>query len=212
MKRLGVAIRWPVIRGAALRGRAAIRIAAFAAAVACVAFALPTTSDDAYHATTPAGYDVIQLQPSGALVSILGLFECPQLKGAQRLNQGLESQIVLSDGAKLDRFPSQFSVRVTASLRKALMEEPEFTVKTDKAPGDFLLGLRFRLQAYDGLDHHVILPRSVTMIGAPATLPYYERIYRLNFNVGDRPITSRFLLEVFSPKGEQIGRFSFRLL
>ncbi len=212
MKRVTAEIWGAAIQRVAMKRRAALRIVALAAVVASVAFALPGTSDDAFRATTPAGYDVIQLQPSGALVAILGLFECPQLQGAQRLNHGLESRIVLSDGAKLDRFPRQFSVRVTASLRKALMEEPEFTVKTDKAPGDFLLGLRFRLQAYDGLDHHVILPRSVTMIGAPATLPYNERIYRLNFDVGDRPITSRFLLEVFSPKGEQIGRFSFRLL
>ncbi len=173
---------------------AAIRAVTFAAA-ACLAFALPA-SDDAYRAATPGGYDVIQLQPSGAVVSILGLFECPQLQGAQHINQGLESRILLADGARLERFPRQFSVRVTASLRKSLMEPPEYTVQTDKAPGDFLLGLKFRLQAFDGLDHQVILPKSVTMIGVPASVSYDERIYRLNFDVGDRPITSRFLLEV----------------
>jgi hypothetical protein len=97
-------------------------------------------------------------------------------------------------------------------LRKTLVESPEFTVATEQSPEDFLLGLRFRLRAYDGLDHSVILPKSVTMIGMPADVPYDERVYKLEYDVGDRPVTSRFLLEVYSPRGEQIARLTFGLL
>jgi hypothetical protein len=179
-------------------------------AVSVFAFSGPV--DNVYRGATPAGYNVIQLKPSGALVAILGLFECPRLNGAQHVNQGAESRVVLADGASLNRFPQHFSVRVTASLRKTLVEAPEFTVATDKSPEEFLLGLKFRMQAFDGLDHHVVLPKSVAMIGMPAQVPYDERVYKLDFDVGDRPITSRFLLQVYSPRGEPIGRFTFGLL
>jgi hypothetical protein len=41
---------------------------------------------------------------------------------------------------------------------------------------------------------------------------YDERIFRVNFDIGNRPVTDRLVLEVYSPDGKQIGRFPFLLL
>ncbi|HEX2330489.1 MAG TPA: hypothetical protein VHN74_17325 [Candidatus Angelobacter sp.] len=191
--------------------RSAIRLVALSLG-ALSAFAFSGPADNTYRATTPAGYNVVELKPSGTLIALLGLFECPQLQGAQHVSQGLGSRVVLPDGALMERFPRQFSIRVTASLRKTLTESPEFTAHTDQSPEEFLLRLKFRLRAFDGLDHSTIEPRSVTMIGMPADLPYDERIYKLSYDVGEWPVSSRFLLEVYSPNGEKIGRFTFGLL
>ena len=53
---------------------------------------------------TPAGYEIIQLQPSGAVLSLLGLVECSELEGAQHVSEGLNAKILLPDGGQLRRF------------------------------------------------------------------------------------------------------------
>jgi len=50
------------------------------------------------------------------------------------------------------------------------------------------------------------------MIGVPADIPYDERVFRVSFDIGERPVTDRFMLEIYSPEGEQLGRFCFELL
>src|SRR5215470_13486972 len=71
-----------------------------------------------FHANTPAGYDVLLIEPSGATISFLGLIECPDLEGAQQVSHGTHAKIVNADGKTLVHFPSHFSFRITASLRK----------------------------------------------------------------------------------------------
>ena len=97
-------------------------------------------------AATPAGYKVIQLQPSGAVVSLLVLIECPQIKGAHRISRGLNSRVVLADGTRLRRFPRRFSFRITASLRKMIVEAPSLSLNYGRNPQDMLLGLKFKLR------------------------------------------------------------------
>jgi hypothetical protein len=160
----------------------------------------------------PAGYEVIQLQPSGAVLSILGLIECPEMEGARRMLQGLESHIVAASGATLRRFPRHFSYRITASLRKTVIDPPTVKLNTDEDPAEMMLGLKFRLRAYDGLEAEEIPVESVTMIGVPADVAYDERVYRVSFDVGERAVTDRFVLEVYSPAGDRLARFHFELL
>ena len=163
-------------------------------------------------AATPAGYKVIQLQPSGAVVSLLALIECPQIKGAHRVSRGLNSRVVLADGTRLRRFPRRFSFRITASLRKMILEAPSLSLKYGRNPQDLLVGLKFKLRDYSALVATSFHPKSVRMIGMPADISYDERVYRVSFDIGDRPVTDRFLLEVYSPDGERLGRFCFELL
>lgn len=160
----------------------------------------------------PAGYQVIRLQPSGAVISLLGLIECPEIKGARQVSKGLDSKIVMPNGNTLQRFPRHFSFRVTASLRKTVIDSPSSSVSYSRNPSDLLLGLKFRLRDYDALVSKELKPESVRMIGVPADIPYDERVFRVSFDVGERPVTDRFMLEIYSPEGEQLGRFCFELL
>lgn len=160
----------------------------------------------------PAGYEIVRLQPSGAVVSLLGLVECPEIEGAQHVSEGLQSRIQRPDGAELRHFPRHFSFRITASLRKTVIDPPSSSLNFSQDPEEFLLGLKFRLRAYDALVAKELSPESVTMIGVPADIPYDERVFRVNFDVGDRAVTDRFVLEVYSATGERVGRFSFELL
>ena len=181
--------------------------------IAVAAFATAQKDIQTLRAATPAGTEVILLKPSGAVVTVLGLAECPEIAGAQQVDQGLQAKVVNADGEPLKRFPRHFSFRVTASLRKTLLEEPGSVLQTNDEPSQILVKLKFRLKAYDGLHMRVIEPDSSSMIGVPADIPYDERIYRVTFDLPkDEPVTERFVLEVISPQGERLARLHFSLL
>jgi hypothetical protein len=165
-----------------------------------------------FHSAIPAGYKVVTLKPSGATVSLMGLIECPDVEGAQLVSQGLNARVISAQGVPMRYFPRNFSFRVTATLRKTLIEPPDGEVVSDEVPQQFLMKLWFRLKAYDGLEMHEIQPVSVTMIGVPAEIPYDERIFRVSFDVANLPITDRLILETLSPEGEPITHFPFVLL
>lgn len=172
----------------------------------------PSQFGQKMRATTPAGYEVIQLQPSGAVLSILGLVECPAIEGAEQVSRGLKSHVLLPDGAQLQEFPRHFSFRVTASLRRTVLDPPAKSLSLSQDPEQILLGLKFKLRAYHALESTPIFPESVSMIGVPADIPYDERVFRVNFDVGDRAVADRFVLEVYSADGDWLGRFPFELL
>jgi hypothetical protein len=165
-----------------------------------------------FHATMPAGTTVVQLKPSGATLSLMGLVECPEIEGLQQVSQGLRAKVVSSRGVTLQRFPQHFSFRITASLRKLLLEGPDHSLTTGDDPQAFLLKLGFRLRVYDGLDMHEVVPDRVTLIGVPAEIAYDERVFRVSFDVGQLPVTDRVILEVTSPEGEGLTHFAFSLL
>jgi hypothetical protein len=164
------------------------------------------------HPNMPAGYDVVVLKPSGANLSMMGLIECPELEGAQSVSEGANKKLVSADGDTIRHFPRRFSFRITASLRKMLMDRPVASVDVSDEPQELLLNLKFRIRAYNGLENHEIVPESVEMIGMPAEVPYDERIYRINVNNVDLPITARLVVEVRTPQGEMLTHFPFSLL
>ena len=164
------------------------------------------------HSAMPAGYDVIVLKPSGANLSLMGLIECPELEGAQHVAAGLHSRIVAADGAHIEEFPHHFSFRITASLRKIVLDGPASTINFAGDPKDLLLKLKFRVKTYHGLEMREIAPESVEMIGIPADVPYDERIYRVGVNIGDMPVIDRFVIEVLSPEDQVLTHFPFSLL
>lgn len=165
-----------------------------------------------FHATIPAGYDVLLIKPSDAVLTFLGLIECPELEGAQQVAEGTKSRVVNADGKPLAHFPGSFSFRVTVSLRKTLLLEPTGVFEISDEPEDLLLKLKFRLKAYQGLQVREIQPESVLMIGVPADIPYDERVYRVSFNGSDLPVSNRCVLEVLSPDGVRLTKFHFDLL
>jgi hypothetical protein len=165
-----------------------------------------------FHATTPAGYDVLQISPGGSVLTFLGLIECPDLEGAQQIEENGKSRIVNAEGKPLAYFPRTFSFRITASLRKTVLINPVTGFNPAEDPEDLLLKLRFRMKIYHDLDARIVEPESVHMIGVPADIPYDERVYRITFTVPNLPVTDRCVLEVLSPEGERLTKFHFDLL
>lgn len=161
---------------------------------------------------TPAGYDVMVLKPSKATLSLMGLIECPELEGAQQVAEGLHKKLVSAGGEAIRKFPQRFSFRITASLRKIFVEPPIRAINLAGDPQELLLNLKFRIRAYHGLEVREIVPQSVEVIGMPADLPYDERVYRINVDAGNLPITDRMVVEIFSPQGELLTHFPFSLL
>jgi hypothetical protein len=161
------------------------------------------------HPNIPAGYDVVLLKPSGANLSLMGLIECHELEGAQSASEGTHKRLISADGDTIRHFPQRFSFRITASLRKMLIDRPVASVDVSDEPHELLLNLKFRIRAYNGLEAHEIVPESVEMIGMPADVPYDERVYRINVNNVDLPITARLVVEIRTPQGELITHFPF---
>jgi len=164
------------------------------------------------HSAMPAGYEVVQLKPSGANLFLMGLIECPELEGAQQVPEGTKSRLLAADGERVAKFPHQFSFRVTASLRKIVLDGPVAIVNVPDDPQELLLKLRFRVKAYNGLEMREIEPEAIDLIGMPADVPYDERVYRVTVKIGDTPITDRFVIEILSPEGELLTHFPFSVL
>jgi hypothetical protein len=139
----------------------------------------------------------------------MGLVECPDLEGVQSVSEGSHKKLVSADGDTIRHFPRRFSFRITASLRKMLMDRPAVSVNAGDEPRQLLLNLKFRIRAYNGLESHEIVPESVEMIGMPADIPYDERVYRINLNNVDLPITARLVIEIRTPQGELLAHFPF---
>jgi hypothetical protein len=165
-----------------------------------------------FHATTPSGYSILVLRPSGITVELLGLIECPEIEGMQQVSQGLNARVISPQGIPVNHFPHHFSFRITATLRRPIPEPPDQVVNTEQDPQQFLLSLRFRLKIYHGLSMHQIEPDSVTLIGVPGDIAYDERIFRVQFAVDDLPVTDRLILEAVSPQGEAVSHFPFVML
>jgi hypothetical protein len=194
-----------IARGTTLNGLLLI-VAGFA--LVAVAKSTPKQTSG-LHSNMPAGYDVMVLMPSKAVLSLIGLIECPELEGAQHVAEGSHKRLISSEGETIKEFPQRFSFRITASLRKVFLEEPKISVDVVDDPQQLLLKLKFRIRAYNGLDVREIQPQSIEMIGMPADVPYDERVYRINIDAGNLPITDRLVVEIFSPQDKLLTHFPF---
>ena len=194
-----------IARGTTLNGLLLI-VAGFA--LVAVAKSTPKQTSG-LHSNMPAGYDVMVLMPSKAVLSLIGLIECPELEGAQHVAEGSHKRLISSEGETIKEFPQRFSFRITASLRKVFLEEPKISVDVADDPQQLLLKLKFRIRAYNGLDVREIQPQSIEMIGMPADVPYDERVYRINIDAGNLPITDRLVVEIISPQDKLLTHFPF---
>jgi hypothetical protein len=178
----------------------------------CLALAETPVNSGALRASMPVGYDVVELRPSGMNLSLMGLVECPEMEGARHVAEGIKAAMINANGERMHTFPRHFSFRVTASLRKIVTNQAAFAVRIPDDPNALLLNLRFRVKVYHGLEMREVFPVTVQQIGMPADVPYDERVYRVGVNIGDLPISDRFVIEVLTPEGELLTHFPFGLL
>ena len=73
-------------------------------------------------------------------------------------------------------------------------------------------GLRFQLKRFHEIQSQTFAPVSQEMIGVPATIPYDERIYRIEFRIPKVRLEDRFALEVVDANGSRVAKFPVYLL
>lgn len=161
----------------------------------------------------PLGSDVFTLEGYRGSVILIATAVAPELEGWKKTAQDGSWFVYASDGSRAYTYPRQVQFRVTASAseRPAETYEP-LEVKSERPLNDYLLGLRFRMKIFHGLQMQVVEPADVHMLGVPADVPYNERIYRLSFQLPPVPVQDRMVLEVLSPEGDRLARFHFELL
>jgi len=163
-----------------------------------------------FHAVVPLGYDTLLLQPAKRTVYLLAAAEAVGFEGIQRREENGRVVLTGANGEAVKSYPEVVDFRVTASARKKkLAEAPEeaYPVHTEQPVNEYLLGLKFRLVIFHGLEARVLEPAAMKLIGVPADVPYDERIYRVSFNLGQVPVEDRMVLEVLDPDGNRVSKF-----
>jgi len=166
-----------------------------------------------FHSVMPLGSEIFVLDGYQGSVLLKATAVSPQLDGWKRMKQGGSRFVFAADGSPARVYPRQVQFRVTASaLDRAPVDYEPLAVKSDLSLNDYLLRLRFQIKIFHGLRVRVVEPADLHMLGAPANVPYKERIYRLGFQLPRVPVQDRMVLEVLSPEGVRLARFHFELL
>lgn len=164
-----------------------------------------------FHAVVPLGTDALLLQPAKKTVLLKASAEAIGFEGMQRREDENGRLLVTSaNGEKARQYPEVIDFRITASaLKKKPAEgaDEPYPVRTEQEVNDYLLGLKFRLVIYHGLEARVLDPAAVKLIGVPAGVPHDERIYRTSFNVGTVSLEDRMVLEIFDADGKRVSKF-----
>jgi hypothetical protein len=166
-----------------------------------------------FKAPLPLGADAFLLQPAGREFYLLSCLEDRRFDRLQVSRVRKSPFVVDASGDVWKHYPAELTFRVTATA----MDPGSVKVDVDKIQeaGDlnsFLLGLRFQLKIFQGLQMEIIKPSSIHLIGMPSDVAYDERVYRVKFDTGDFPVDARLVMEVLSPAGKLLSRFHLELL
>lgn len=161
-----------------------------------------------FSAVLPLGLDCVQLGPEGRRVHIMVSAMAEGMAGMRRLGDRREQRLLSAAGVPLEYLPRRVEFRITATaLRDHFAFVGPHVLETTEDLNPFLMGLRFRVRIFHGLDSYTVRPLAVRLLGMPADVPYEERIYSALFDLGQVPLDRRLVLEIFSAGGERVGRF-----
>lgn len=159
----------------------------------------------------PLGIESFRSMPSKSDFYLMASAESTMFASMVRVVEG-DREYLVADGKRVTRYPEKVSFRVTASSRERLLDEHPFQTTQELALADLFVKLKYRLKVFHALEFHYIQPSSVEEVGMPNDIPYDERIYRINFNLGKIAIEDRVVMEVLSPTGERLCKFHLDLL
>jgi hypothetical protein len=165
-----------------------------------------------FHAVVPLGIETFTLEPQSETMNLLASAESPLFEGVKLLGHGRNRRVLAPDGSPIRHFPEQIAFRVTASARGKALDDKPFEVGTTDDLNDYLLGLRFRLKVFQGLEYREISPLLTEQVGVPADVPYSERVYRVVFPLDNVTVEERILLEVYDSSGSRLTRFHLEMM
>jgi hypothetical protein len=162
-----------------------------------------------FHSVVPLGTDGLLLQPSKRSLFLVASAQSTGFDGWQQVESKGSRLIYASTGSPVRHFPQYIDFRITASARRDGMNlgEPLYPTPCNAELNEYLLGLKFRLKIFHGLQAREIEPKLVKLVGVPAEVPYDERVFQLSFRLDEIPLDDRLVLEVLAPDGERISKF-----
>lgn len=166
-----------------------------------------------FHSPVPLGLDCIRVMPSKKTVYLLASAENQTLDGLKISRDPHVARVLRVDGSEVKSYPSALDFRVTASaLPNDFRGIDEYEIQSKHSMNEFLLGLKFKLKVFQGLQMKTIAPANVKLIGVPSYEPYDERVYRVSFETPDLPVDARLVLEVYDSTGTRLTRFHLEML
>jgi len=181
--------------------------------VAALSAQAQTSRIFAYNGRIPLGIESFRLQPGGREFYLMASAENPAFDGLSRVtDHGGHDHLVGGANKPVLFYPTRVKFRLTASAREKLVEDRPFDTHQKIEMGDLLKQLRFRVKVFHALEYRYIKPTAVEVVGVPSDLPYDERIYQIQFELGAIPIEDRVVMEVLSPSGERLCKFHLDLL
>lgn len=186
----------------------------FALSFPAFSFSQSPPNDVAYefHSVVPLGIETFKLEPASQTLNLLASAESPLFEGLKILGQGRTRIVLGADGRRLNHYPQQITFRVTASARGKAMDDQPLPVETTDDLNRYLLGLRFKLKLFRGLEYRELGPQVTEQVGVPNDVPYSERIYRVVFALDNVSVDERILLEIYDSSGERLTRFHLELM
>jgi len=171
--------------------------------------AIPTVAR-LFHSVVPLGQDGLLLQPSNRSLFFVASAQSSGFDGWQQIESQKGARLIYaSTGRRVLQFPEYVDFRVTASARhdSTSLAQPLYPTPCSSELNEYLLGLKFRLKVFHGIDSTVYEPKAVRLVGVPADVPYDERVYQLSFKLDNVPLDDRLVLEILSPEGDRISKF-----
>jgi len=178
-----------------------------------VVSAAPQTTQHRFLARMPLDSEIIQLMPAKEKLTMLLTWDCRELENWQLFKSANKALVKDAQGNEVRYYPRELRFRFTISgeTKYRLQRTPlEYETKLDRE--QFIKQLTFRLKRFKDLEMTDFIPVRAEMIGVPAELPYYERIYSIVFKVPNIPIEDRFALEVLDAEGNRVAKFPFFLM
>ncbi|HET9741522.1 MAG TPA: hypothetical protein VFQ00_02125 [Terriglobales bacterium] len=164
------------------------------------------------HSRIPLGADALLLEPSHQTVEMLASAEAPQFEG-WRLDAAHGKPALLNTSGKPVRaLPERIAFRVTAGTLDRLSDLDPLPLRCSESLNDFLLGLRFEVEVFRGMQMRVVRPENVKIIGVPADETSQERIYRVQFDLGTLLPEDRIALIVSDRHGVRLTKFHLEFL
>jgi hypothetical protein len=161
----------------------------------------------------PLGAEAYHLLPMNRNFYVLACIEDSKFDNLHVSRVRNSAFVIDSDGRSWRNYPAQVTFRVTATgMADVLSNLDSSEIKEDTDFNSFLLGLKFRLKVYHGLNMRIMQPSSQKLIGMPADLPADERVFRVSFDTHNLPVDDRLVLEVLTPGGQLLSRFHLELL
>jgi hypothetical protein len=160
----------------------------------------------------PLGTEAFLLMPGKRNFYLFGSLENHDFDGIHVIRVHHKGSITRF-GERVRYFPEQVVFRVTATTSAPdVALDPPSQLDYSQDVNQLLLGLRFQLRIFRGLEGVDVEPYDVRMIGIPSDQPSDERIYRVSFRTEGVPVDARLALDVCTPAGERIARFRIELL